>query len=190
MSVDGKIGAVTSKRQKATNFIRRVLSGRMLLNPPAVENFSPKFDQALRIAVQLGDLAGPVMIEHSARDQSADCDDVGLDFDGFFPAEKELNPRRVQPVVSEFVEADEQPFGAAQFIVEENLRPAVAADIYTWLFERDFAHDDAGAIAVVIEIVLSQNSDVPLRWGILEQQISTHGDLSPLGDTAGPSVFR
>jgi hypothetical protein len=155
------------------------LSGATFLNPPSVEHLSSKLDQAGRVSVQLGNLAGPVVIEDGFRDQGTDGEDVGFVFGHVIVSMEKTDARRVQQVVRVFVEAGEEMVCSAQILVKENARLSVADQIHPWhVVERHLTHEDASAIAVAIKIILSQNSDVPLRRGISEQQTSPHGGLS------------
>src|SRR5262245_33000801 len=87
--------------------------------------------------------------------------------------------RRVQQVVRIFVEAGEEPVCTAQIIVEEDARLSIADQIHPrQAVERHVSHDDAGSVAVIVEVVFRQNFDVPLGWSISEQQTSPHGGPS------------
>ena len=88
------------------------------------------------------------------------------------------------------MEGDKQALDASQFVVEKNLRLAVTVNIQAGLFERSLLYSNAVAVAIIFKIVLSKNFNVPLRRGVVEQQISTHGDLAPSGAAAGPLMFR
>src|SRR5262245_31560799 len=81
----------------------------------------------------------------------------------------------------EFMKSDEEPFGAAELVVEVDLRTAVVKEIEARLLDLRLPHDDAGAVTVLPEVILGENADVPLGRGVCKQQTSSHGGPSFMG---------